>query len=151
MVLRRIEPPLGWIPVLFIAETPSQTADMRAALPANVPHADAAHAAARSALLLTAVSSGDASVLRPAMDDRLHQPYRLPLLEGTRELIALAYNAGASGAALSGSGPSVLAICDSAAAAHAVEAAFNRGTRRGMAARLRFDPLGARVTPGVAR
>ena len=149
--VRRFEPPAGWIPVVFVPEAASPTREMRAALPHTVSHRDAVDAAARSALLAAAITTGDASLLRPAMDDRLHQPYRLPLLEGTRELIDLAYDAGAAGAALSGAGPSVLAICDSPAAAHAVETAFNRESWPGMAARLRFDGLGARVSHGVAR
>ena len=144
--VRRFEPPDGWVPVVFIAEATSPTSQMRAALPSTIDHADAVKAASRAALLATAVATGDASGLRVAMDDTLHQPYRLPLLAGTRELIDLAYAAGAAGAALSGAGPSVLAICDSAATAHAVEDAFNSTGRPGMAARLRFDGLGARVT-----
>lgn len=149
--VRQFDPPHGWIPVLFVAATSSATGEMRAALPATISHADAVHTSARSALLTAAIATGDGALLRVAMDDRLHQPYRLPLLEGTRELIALAYNAGAVGAALSGAGPSVLAICDSAPAAAAVEAAFNRGSRPGIAARLRFDSLGARLTRASAR
>jgi homoserine kinase len=80
------------------------------------------------------------------MDDRLHQPYRLPLLVGTRELIDAAYDHGAAGAALSGAGPSVLAICDSPISAHAVEKAWNASGVLGMATRLRFDTSGARLT-----
>ena len=149
--LRHFDPPRGWIPVVFVAASSSPTEEMRAALPSTVSHADAVHAASRAALLIAAIASGDAKLLRVAMDDRLHQPYRLPLLEGTRELIALAYDAGAVGAALSGAGPSVLAICDSAAGAASVEAAFNRQGRPGMAARLRFDSLGARLTRASGR
>ena len=146
--VRRFDPPAGWVPVVFISEASSPTSEMRAALPSSVSHRDAVHAAARSALLATAVATGDATLLRTAMDDVLHQPYRLPLLAGSQELIALAYAAGAAGVALSGAGPSVVAICDSAASAHAVEDAFNASGRPGMAARLRFDGLGARVTEG---
>ncbi len=43
--------------------------------------------------------TSDAGLLRTAMDDRLHQPYRLPLLPGTAELIDSAYEHGAAGAA----------------------------------------------------
>ena len=119
---------------------------MRSALPPTVPHSDAAAAAGRAALLATAVITGDATLLREAMDDRLHQPYRLPLLAGPEELIASAYAHGAAGAALSGAGPSVLAICDSPASAHGVEKAFNASGLRGMATRLRFDTAGARLS-----
>jgi homoserine kinase len=80
------------------------------------------------------------------MDDRLHQPYRLPQLPGSTELIETAYAHGAAGAALSGAGPSVLAICDSPSAAHSVEKAFNAFDLPGMATRLRFDTTGARLS-----
>jgi homoserine kinase len=151
-VLRRFRVPEAWIPVLFIASASSRTEGMRSALPATVPHHEAAAAAARSALLATAVITSDASLLRTAMDDRLHQPYRLPLLAGAAELIETAYDHGAAGAALSGAGPSVLAICDTPISAHSVEKAWNAAGVPGMAARLRFDTSGARLsTPPTDR
>ena len=149
VTLRRYEPPADWIPVVWISESSSATAEMRAALPATIPHPDAVQASARTAALAAALTTGDGELLVAAMDDRLHQPYRLPLLEGSAERIARASEAGARGAALSGAGPSILAICDSPAAAHAVEEALGEGEPRGMVARLRFDPLGARLTAAV--
>ena len=146
LTLRRFRVPEAWIPVLFVAHAQSRTSDMRAALPARVPHADAAAEAARAALLATAVLTSDAHLLRPAMDDRLHQPYRLPLLGGAAELIETAYRIGAAGACLSGAGPSVLAICDSPLVAHSVEKAWNAAGHAGMATRLRFDTTGARLS-----
>lgn len=151
-VLRRFRVPEAWIPVAFIAATASHTSVMRSALPDSVPHHEAAAAAARAALLATAVITSDAGLLRTAMDDRLHQPYRLPLLPGTAELIETAYEHGAAGAALSGAGPSVLAICDSPMTAHGVEKAWNAAGVPGMATRLRFDLAGARLsTPPTDR
>jgi homoserine kinase len=143
---RRFRVPEAWIPVLFIAGSESRTEEMRAALPAMVPHADAARQAGRSALLATAILTSDAGMLAEAMRDTLHQPYRLPHLPGTRGLIELAYERGAAGACLSGAGPSVLAICDSPITAHAVEKAWNAAGVNGMATRLRFDTSGARLT-----
>ena len=145
VTLRRFHVPDGWIPVVFIPAEESPTAAMRAALPGHVPHADAALQAGRAALLATAIMTADAALLRPAMDDLLHQPFRLPRLPGARDLIATAYERGAAGACLSGAGPSVLAICDSPTAAHAVEKAWNAAGVRGMATRLRFDTAGARL------
>ena len=58
----------------------------------------------------------------------------------------MAYEHGAAGAALSGAGPSVLAICDSPISAHAVEKAWNAAGLAGMATRLRFDTDGARLS-----
>jgi homoserine kinase len=143
--LRRFRVPEAWIPVAFIAQTESRTTDMRAALPSTVSHAAAARQAGRSALLATAIMTSDAGLLRAAMRDELHQPYRLPLLPGARELIELAYERGAAGACLSGAGPTVLAVCDSPASAHAVEKAWNAAGLPGMATRLRFDTTGARL------
>lgn len=144
-LLRRFRVPDGWIPIVFVASASSRTEQMRDALPASIPHADAARQVARSALLATAIMTADASLLRRAMDDRLHQPYRLPLLAGASELIDVAYQHGAAGAALSGAGPSVIAICDSPITAHSVEKAWNGAGLDGMATRLRFDPSGARL------
>src|SRR5574338_345761 len=141
-----ISVPEAWIPIAFISAAESRTEEMRRALPNAVTHHDATLQAARSALLATAILTSDAGMLREAMTDLLHQPYRLPLLPGTRLLIELAYERGASGACLSGAGPSVLAICDSPAQAHAVEKAWNAAGVAGMATRLRFDGAGARLT-----
>ena len=145
MSFRRFRVPEAWIPVVFVAAALSRTSQMRAALPAAVPHRDAALQAGRSALLATAILTSDAGMLREAMRDTLHQPYRLPLLPGSGELIELAYERGAAGACLSGAGPSVLAICDSAITAHGVEKAWNAAGIPGMATRLRFDSSGARL------
>ena len=144
-VLRRFRVPEAWIPVVFVAARESHTPQMRAALPGTVPHADAVRQAARSALLATAVMTSDAGLLRRAMDDRLHQPFRMPLLPGAEALVADAYERGAAGVALSGAGPSVLAICDSPITAHSVEKSWNASGTPGMATRLRFDTTGARL------
>lgn len=143
--VRRLRVPEAWIPVAFISQRASRTEQMRAVLPATVSHADARRQASRAALLSMAVMTSDAGLLRAAMADRLHQPYRLPLLPGSVELIESAYERGAAGACLSGAGPSVLAICDSPVTAHAVEKAWNASGVPGMATRLRFDTSGARL------
>ena len=145
VVLRRFRAPEAWIPVAFIPQRESRTHQMRDALPATVPHAAAARQAGRSALLATAIMTSDAGLLRSAMADELHQPYRLPLLGDSRELIAVAYERGAAGACLSGAGPTVLAVCDSPASAHAVEKAWNGSGLPGMATRLRFESAGAKL------
>lgn len=145
IVLRRFRVPEAWIPVAFIPQRESRTREMRDALPAAIGHAAAARQAGRSALLATAIMTSDAGLLRAGMADELHQPYRLPLLAGTGELIELAHERGAAGACLSGAGPTILAICDSAPVAHAVEKAWNAAGVPGMATRLRFDTAGARL------
>ena len=145
LAFRRFRVPEAWIPVVYISGTESRTEEMRAVLPGHVSYRDAARQAARSALLATAILTSDAGLLSEAMRDALHQPYRLPRLPGTAELIDLAYERGAAGASLSGAGPSVVAICDSPITAHAVEKAWNASGQAGMATRLRFDTSGARL------
>ena len=145
ITLRRFRAPEAWIPVAFIPHAEARTAEMRGALPTAVDHRAAARQAGRSALLATAIMTSDASLLAAAMDDELHQPYRLPKLAGARELMELARERGAAGACLSGSGPTVLAICDSPTTAHAVEKGWNAAGLPGIATRLRFDTAGARL------
>lgn len=108
--------------VVFIPEQASSTKAARAALPSRVPHADAAYNVARAALLVDALRDGRGDDLREAMSDRLHHPYRLPSLPHA-PLIDAALAAGAFGAALSGAGSSLLALCDGATVA-AVAAAM---------------------------
>ncbi|HET8632087.1 MAG TPA: homoserine kinase, partial [Thermomicrobiales bacterium] len=79
--------------VVFIPEQSSSTKAARAVLPAAAPLADAVHNIARAALLVDALREGRTADLRAAMADRLHQPYRLPLLPH-ESLLATALAAG---------------------------------------------------------
>jgi homoserine kinase len=89
------------------------TKKARAALPKKVPLADAVYNSSRAILLARALETGHTSHLADLMDDRLHQPYRAKLVPGLREALAAAVKAGAAGAALSGSGPTVFAFVES--------------------------------------
>jgi homoserine kinase len=86
---------------------PTRTA--RAVLPSHVSRQDAIHNVQRVALLMQAVATGRVDVLREAFADRLHQPYRLSLVPGLADVLALDVP-GMLGAFLSGAGPSV-AVC----------------------------------------
>jgi homoserine kinase len=61
-------------------------------------------------LLLRALALGDFAMLDKAMHDRLHQPYRVPLIPGMQAAFHAARSAGAQGVALSGAGPGVIAF-----------------------------------------
>jgi homoserine kinase len=90
-----------------VPEATVETAAARAALPPDVPHADAAFTAGRAALLGAALASGSPGLFAAALDDRLHEPYRAestPLLAAVRAEPP----AGALGATISGSGPTVM-------------------------------------------
>jgi len=96
--------------VLFVPDHEGLTRDARAVLPATVPRGDAVANAARCALLVLALTTGDFELLGLAMDDRLHQPYRVALYPYLTDMIAAARAGGAYGASLSGAGPAVLAL-----------------------------------------
>jgi homoserine kinase len=86
------------------------TQQARAALPEQITLKDAVHNISRTVLVTEAFRNGDLDLLGKAMTDTLHQPYRLWLIPGAREAMDAAKEAGASAAALSGAGPSVIAF-----------------------------------------
>ena len=98
---------------LYIPDEELATSAARAVLPKQVPLGDAVHNLGRSALLVAALSQGRFELLAEAMDDRLHQPARAGLLPWLPPLLAAARRAGALGAALSGAGTTVCALCTS--------------------------------------
>jgi homoserine kinase len=65
-----------------------------------------------AAAIVAAFATGQYAVLGAAMEDRLHQPYRAHLVPGMDAAIAAAKGAGALGAALSGSGPTIVAFAN---------------------------------------
>ncbi|MET0423887.1 MAG: homoserine kinase [Actinoplanes sp.] len=93
---------------VFVPTERGYTATARAALPAAVPHADAAFNAGRSALLTHALTS-DPALLHAATEDRLHQGYRAEGMPGTASLVAALRSVGVA-AVVSGAGPTVLAL-----------------------------------------
>jgi homoserine kinase len=105
--VERVADGLPAAPIALMPETNVETAAAREALPPEVPHADAAFTAGRAALLGAALASGSAGLFAAALDDRLHEPYRAkkaPLLAAVRGQLP----AGALGATISGSGPTVI-------------------------------------------
>jgi homoserine kinase len=94
--------------VACVAPTAMATHEARRALPGSVPHADAAANAARSALLVAALTS-DPAVLFDATEDYLHQRYRAAAQPATADLLARLRRAGVA-AVVSGAGPSILAL-----------------------------------------
>ncbi len=109
----RLEPLAGLTPVLCIPAVPLATETARQVLPAVVPHADAAKNAARSALLIAALTQGsgppDPAVLLDATQDFLHQPYRADSMPRTAALVGALRSAGIP-AVVSGAGPAALAL-----------------------------------------
>src|SRR5207237_134883 len=127
-----------------------ETKRARAALPATLPHQQAVRAAAKSAALVQGLAHGDARLLAAALDDVLHVPYRRALVRGYDEVTSAARQAGAYGATLSGSGPTVVALCPAARAAQVGEA-IGRAARRRRPRRARRRESCARGRRGTAR
>jgi homoserine kinase len=104
----RLTPHPALRPVALIAERSSSTEATRGLLPDRVPHTDAAYNAARSALLVHALTT-DPSLLLEATEDRLHQPYRRPAYPETAAVVDHLRGEGIA-AVVSGAGPTVLAL-----------------------------------------
>jgi homoserine kinase len=95
------------VPIAVVPDSRVETKAARASLPESIPHRDATFSVARAALLGAALAAGSPELFAASTDDRLHEPYRAanaPLLAEVREPLP----AGALGATLSGSGPTVI-------------------------------------------
>ncbi len=121
-VATRLVFPRTWRVCLLIPGRPLSTEQARAVLPAQVSRDDAVFNVAHGAALIAAVMRADGALLALAMVDRLHQPARTALVPALGEIIAAAREAGAFGAALSGAGPSVLAVAPTRLASRVVAA-----------------------------
>lgn len=86
------------------------TSEARAALPKQLSMQDAIFNASRTPLVIHALQTADYDKLAIAMQDRVHQPYRIPLIPGMPAAFAAAKAAGAKAVALSGAGPSLIAF-----------------------------------------
>ncbi len=100
----------GFSCVVFIPEATGATWAARAALPTHVPHADATFNLARAAGLTLGLRLQDPQLISAGMHDRLHEPYRARLFPHLDAMKDAALTTGALGAALSGAGPSVIAL-----------------------------------------
>jgi len=104
----RIEPPEGVEAVVVIPHDEVSTAEARAALPAEVPFADAVSNVAAASQLALGLERSDLALIRRGLADRLHQPPRETLYARSMELVRAAPDMGALGATISGAGPTVL-------------------------------------------
>jgi homoserine kinase len=141
----RFDPPTGLEALAVVPEHTVRTRAARAALPGEVPIADAVFNVAHAALLTLGLARGDWDLLSRGLHDRLHQQPRAHLFPRSIALAERARELGALGATISGAGPTVLVWCfyeqtGAVAEALAVEV-------EGWASVLRapFEPQGAYV------
>lgn len=147
----RLTPAPDVAAVVFVPAGALSTEVARGLLPERVPHADAAHTAARAGLLTAALTSTAPEVagrrdalLLDATDDRLHQPYRAAAMPATIALIGQLRDGGVA-AVVSGAGPSVLALGTAGRLAALDPPADGWTTRR-----VALDTVGTVATVGTA-
>jgi homoserine kinase len=146
----RIEPGGGLAAVVAVSDTSLPTVEAREALPDSIPHVDAAFSAGRAGLLSAGITLGRSDLIAAGLADRLHEPYRERLVPDAALTRSALISAGATGAVLSGAGPTVLGLLaaesDGAALELAGEVADRVGTLPGRHAfALGIDRDGAEV------
>ena len=111
IIYRKLDWPDDWVLTLSVPETELATEISRSVLPAEVPMADAVFNAQRMAMFVHALNTKDAELMKLALKDKLHQPYRKKLVPGL-DIISqnLKHEDSVLGTVLSGAGPSILVI-----------------------------------------
>ncbi|WP_352418977.1 homoserine kinase [Proteiniborus sp.] len=99
--------------IKFVALIPDftlSTTKAREVLPSTISYKDGVYNVGRVSLLLSALSNGRFELLKVALDDKLHQPYRKKLIPRFDEILNKCYELGCLGAYLSGAGPTLMTI-----------------------------------------
>jgi homoserine kinase len=112
----RIAVPAELVFVVVAPHVEILTKESRGALPRMVPFFDAVKSINAASFLVAALATHEFKKLRYAVADFLHEPYRLPAIPGGRQAIDAGIAAGALAGWLSGSGSSVLCVCEAPAA-----------------------------------
>lgn len=113
-------PPAAWRAIIVLPEKPLSTAASRSVLPVNYARADVVANLQRAAVLTAAFASGRGELIAEAMRDRMHQPYRSKVCPLLPRLLPLSGSNGVLGVALSGAGPAVLLLAESASVAEPI-------------------------------
>lgn len=138
----------------FIALIPDyevSTREARAVLPDSYTRSDAVFNLSRLGVLLRAFETGDLMLIGQAMDDRIHQSFRRPLIHDYDMVHRICRDAGASAFCISGSGSTCLAVVDvyrkDLIAAQIREALAESSKEHWRIEALTVDRIGARVAP----
>jgi homoserine kinase len=141
----RLDAPAGLEAVVVVPHEAVRTAQARAALPGEVPMADAVFNTAHGALLMLGLARGDWDLVARGLQDRLHQPRREHLYPRSMELVRRAPELGALGATISGAGPTVLVWCMYEQTGGVVDALRRECDGWAQVLRAPFEPHGADV------
>lgn len=109
----RLPIPDGLFIVLAHPSQRLRTSEARGVLPTSIPRAIALHQMAQVGAIVAACHANDLALLGRAIDDRIAEPARAPLLPGFVEAKRVAMEAGALGASISGAGPTAFALVES--------------------------------------
>ena len=108
---RKLNWPSEWDITVCVPDFELSTNIARSVLPENVPMQDAIYNAKHLAMLIEAVNTKDEKLMKVALHDKLHQPYREKLVPGMKEIMeAFKHEDGVLGCVLSGAGPTILII-----------------------------------------
>ena len=111
IVYRKLNWPEEWSITVCIPDYELSTDISRSVLPKEVPMKDAVFNAKRMAMFVDAINTKDAELMKLALQDRLHQPYRMKLVPGLEKIMEnLRHEENVLGCVLSGAGPSILII-----------------------------------------
>jgi homoserine kinase len=137
---------LGWKLFLALPAMSLATEKARALVPEEYSRADAVANVQRTALLVAAFAQGRGDLLRVAMQDRMHQPYRMAACPLLGRLLPLAGDGGVLGVALSGAGPGILLVAEADAAPDEIVERI-----RGVAEEPGLEVLETRIGGGAAQ
>lgn len=135
-----------WKAIVAIPDFELLTEKARAVLPKVYVRDDTVHNVSAVSFLLAAFFQQNPEYLKLGLADRIHVPYRLPLIPGGKEVIRRAEKAGAYGVTISGSGPTMIAFGNeknAEAVSEAMKAGFASEGRKARTEVLAFDDLGA--------
>lgn len=111
VIYRQIEWPKEWKITVCVPDYELSTNISRSVLPQEIPQKDAIFNLKRSAMLIHALDTKDDNLMRAALKDRLHQPYRTKLVPGLNDIIeSLKNDNDVLGTVLSGAGPAIIVI-----------------------------------------
>ena len=111
VVYRKLDWPEEWQITVCIPDYELSTEISRSVLPKEVPMHDAVFNAKRLAMFIQAVNTKDANLMKMALHDRLHQPYRMKLVPGLDKIMEnLKHEENVLGCVLSGAGPAIVVI-----------------------------------------
>lgn len=121
--------PAGLTAVVVHPDLEIETAKARALLGNQVPLGDAVQQWANLGAFVHGLHTGDFNLISRSLVDTIAEPRRAPLVPGLAAIKLAAINAGALGCSLSGSGPSLFALCVGRTVAARVAAAMESAVR----------------------